>query len=506
MPSKQKNGSENSPASPQGAWEGAVPLLIFIATAAYYASFCRYGINLWDEGGVLYGGIRYLEGQKVFRDFLGYPPAVYWVTETAFRLFGPDVVPVRYAFAFISGLFGLFAYLIARRFLSGIWTAAAVLLVTSAPAVYYQRFYALVVLFCAWAVLAFLEDPKRWPWLVASAVSAYFAKVEVLLLAAPMFAWLFLDRAGYSKKAWAAVFAVVASAGLLKHDALFDMLFFKIQTEYRLWGNTLPLPWRGYQGSPFGFFTFWENMLFYLPFLSAGALFFHARGAGEKEKRMFFALAYFQLAAMALVMMRSGFDNLVRCLPLFFIAATWIAMRAVTNSTARWRPAAALLAAVLWTVYMVDFNYQNGFYTGSIGAVRQVDTVVPSGRAKGVVATAADAGMITRGTDWIAMATKKEDAVFAVPLNPIWYYLADRRNPTYFDWVLPGTLRGPEEEEKLVEALRGSRPALVLVVDIAIDNREDRRLSAYAPRVAGWIRDSYRYTGMVGYFQIWARK
>ncbi|MBI5638299.1 MAG: glycosyltransferase family 39 protein [Nitrospinae bacterium] len=508
----KKTPENGSPANAGGMLSrpGVAGLLIFAGFAAYYLSFCQYGINLWDEGGLYYGGERYLHGQRVFKDFLGYPPGIYWIAEGTFRLFGDDMLPLRRVLAVLTAFFPLFGWLIARRFLSGVWLAAAVLLVASTPAVYYQRSYGLMLLFAAWAVLACLDDRKRWPWMAAAALTAYYFKVEVLLIIGPLYAWLLLDAHGFRRRGWALLAAIAIFFTLFFWNDLVDFLLFKVRTELSLWGNSFPVPWRPYQGAPLGLFTFLESMLFYLPFAAGALLAGHglrAKGLTDVERTRFLALAYLQTGAMALVVMRAGFDNLVRCLPLFFIAAVVLARIAVSLvRDAGWRRPALAASVLLWGLYIADFNVRNGFYIGSVGAVREVAAVIPEGKARGVVASEADAGAIGRMTEWIRMAATPRETIFAAPLNPIWYYLSDRDNPTFYDWVLPGTLRGFADEERLVAQLRAARPALVILVDIAIDNKADRRLAVYAPRFTAWMLEGYAYSGAVSYFQIWRRK
>ena len=489
---------------------GLAGFLLFAGFAVYYLSFCRYGINLWDEGGLYYGGVRYLHGQRVFKDFFGYPPGIYWITEGTFRVFGDDMLPLRRVLAVLTAFFPLFGWLIARRFLSGAWLAAAVLLVASTPAVYYQRTYGLMLLFAAWAVLAYLDDRKQWPWIVAAAVGAYYFKVEVLLITGPLYAWLLLDAHGFRRRGWALLAGAAVFFSLFFWNSLVDFLLFKARTELGLWGNSFPVPWRSYQGEPFGVFSFLENMLFYMPFAAGILLAGHAlwaAGLSRLERMRFAALAYLQTGAMALVVMRAGFDNLIRCLPLFFIVAAVLAQLAVSRiRDAGWRQPALAAIALLWGLYIADFNYRKGFYTGSVGAVHEVNSVITEGKARGVVAEGNDAAMIGRMTEWIRMAVPPGETIFAAPLGPIWYYLSDRDNPTFYDWVLPGTLRGPADEERLVAQLRAARPALLILVDIAIDNKPERRLAAYAPRFTKWVLEGYAYSGGVNYSQIWRRK
>ena len=88
-----------------------------------------------------------------------------------------------------------------------------------------------------------------------------------------------------------------------------------------------------------------------------------------------------------------------------------------------------------------------------------------------------------------------------MPLNPIFYFLSDRVNPTPYEWVLPGMLEEKKERE-LVELLKYRLPKIVVYVDIAIDGKEERRLSRYSPLLYKFLVKHYSFEEMVGFFQI----
>ena len=45
----------------------------------------------------------------------------------------------------------------------------------------------------------------------------------------------------------------------------------------------------------------------------------------------------------------------------------------------------------------------------------------------------------------IERTTREHDPIFALPLNPLFYYFGRRDNPTSQDWLLPGTWRDEVE-------------------------------------------------------------
>ena len=480
-------------------------MLIFFT--AYLLSFSHYGINLWDEGVMYAGGMRYFEGQRVMVDFFGYPPGRYIVVESIFRIFGFDMMPVRYFFTLFGSLLVFFAFHISRRIMPPAYALAVMLLVISSPAVYYQRFYALIFLFNAWAALVYLEDRRNAIWVAAAAVSAFLFRIELLMFFIPMYAYLLSDTFDGRKKVLYAL-GILATGILALATSPFGNVLTGIPAEIKVWGNPFPLPWEGYQGKEFGFSAFLENLLFYLPFLSAATLGYLALSVEERgRKRPLLVLAYLQLCAMSLIVARAGFDNLIRCLPLFYIVAAYLAYRLVKKlDNPPVKRAVVAFLALVWISYIFDLNANNGFYTGSVGAVWKAGGQVTRGRAAGIRTYGGDAAIIESLTDWIESETSPDDSIFAVPLNPIWYYLSDRKNPTYYDWILPSTVRNDKDEEKLLRQLDKGPPKMVIFFDLAIDNKEERRLKNYAPLLVKWVNDNYIYKGHVSNFQVWVRK
>jgi len=393
-------------------------LFLFFSTAAYLVSFSSYGINLWDEGGIYQGGLRYLDGQRVAVDFYGYAPGRYYLVEAVFRLFGSDMLPVRQLFAAATGLFAVFAFHIGRRLMPPFYTAAAVLLVVSAPAVYYQRFYGLAFLFSMWSFAIYIENRRNFPWLFAAAAYCYIFKIEVLLVTGPVYLFFLWEQMGVKARRWAPLAAAALIAAVAIEKNLVEIVYYELPAFFSRWSNPFPIPWEGYQGREFGLISLGENLLFYLPFLTSIALLVIAKKSGDpKERRLLALLGYMQFAAMSIVVSRAGFDNLIRCLPLFFVAASYLCYQTV-EAARRSKPArmaAVSLFAALFIFYMVDFNYHNGFYAGSVGAVRDADAKLEGGHVSGIRVHHTDAAIISEVTKWINGASKPDDPIFAMP-------------------------------------------------------------------------------------------
>jgi Dolichyl-phosphate-mannose-protein mannosyltransferase len=155
---------------------------IFALSLAYLCLFRRYLALDPDEGIILQGAQRILQGQVLYRDFFSFvTPGSYYFLALLFKTFGSSMLVARTALAVYGALFSVFTYLSARRVCSRWAALAAAYLVTltSVP----WRFMVLhnwdsTLLACAAVYCAvWLLQAPRWGWAIAC---GSFASLTVL--------------------------------------------------------------------------------------------------------------------------------------------------------------------------------------------------------------------------------------------------------------------------------------------------------------------------------------
>jgi hypothetical protein len=223
------------------------------------------------------------------------------------------------------------------------------------------------------------------------------------------------------------------------------------------------------------------------------------------------AILAFGVCSFGLVIWRAGFDNLLRTLPLFYVLFCYLTYQAwkfvvnaqfVKKNDYGWsfRIAANVLAVFLPFLFYYEMNTHHGFYAGSIGA-KSLEKTHLQLRRLDVYTNKTEAMWLEQTVERIRKYSQPGDSIFAIPLNPVFYYLTDRINPTLYDWILPGMLN-EEKQKEVVEALKLNPPKTILYVDIPIDGREDRRFANYAPVIFKYITDNYFLSELIGFFQI----
>ena len=518
--------------------------LIYIALLAYFWSFCEYGLNIWDEGGYANGTLRTLNGEKALVDFNpnGYLPGRYWYGMLFFKLFGVEIQSLRIGVLLFTPSMVIMIYSMGRKIMPAGFALLAALFMLSAPSMYYNRFYTFFVilnLYCLTNVVEKRNLASLFGLGAAIFLSSFF-KFEVtlfsILVSLGTLALLFSVKhwrvdfnfspkqaASASPKPGKFYFLLAGVAAILfavylGKDGYFTKVFKLVVDAHEVWGNPFPeiLPFFALL-EKVGAHQMFERILFYLPPFTYGvvAILLFYRLVIKKETfhiahLMVLAILLFGACAFGLVIWRAGFDNLLRTLPPFYLLLCYLLygirekilslQKPVGQNGIFMRLPLNLLTVFLPFLFYFEMNTHHGFYAGSIGAMK-LETTRLSLEKMDVYTNPGEAKWIKKVIDKINLHSKKGDAILALPLNPIFYFLSDRVNPTPYEWILPGMLE-EKKERALVKLLKYRLPKIVIYVDIAIDGKEERRLSRYAPHLYKFLVEHYSFQEMVGFFQI----
>ncbi len=533
----------------------SLPLLIYVALVGYFLSFSKYGLNIWDEGGYANGTLRTMNGEKALIDFNpnGYLPGRYWYGLLFFKLFGVEIQSLRIGVALLTPIMVIMVYSISRKIMPAGFSFLAALFILSAPSMYYNRFYPFFIIFVLYFLIKTIEKRNviSLAGLTLAIFLSAFFKFEVtifsILISMVILAILFFNKSiehniqlvnilnPQSKKLpYLFGLGIIASGFVLFYlgkDGYFLQVFKIVVDAHEVWGNPFP------QLFPFfklydqlGYHKIFERILFYLPIwvyslviLIILAQFFSNRCKFTLVNLYLLTIVGFGICAFGLVIWRAGFDNLLRTLPPFYILFTYLLymiwQKVIFFQNASGNPIHAkitrvplsLLIVFLPSLFYYEMNTHHGFYAGSIGAKDWVinknlkamkpETAPVKLERIDVQTRPAEAEWVNEVVNRINLYSKKGDPILALPLNPLFYFLTDRVNPTPYEWVLPGML-DKDKELKMVETLKIKLPRVVVYVDIAIDGKEERRLKNYAPYLYKFLVDHYGFQEMIGLFQI----
>jgi hypothetical protein len=116
-------------------------LVIFGISLVYFLSYMRYGLA-YDEGYLLDGVERILQGQVIYRDFHHtYAPGRFYLIAAAFKLLGNNLLVERFVFAVLEALKCGLAFLIVRSVVKGPFALLAPVLIAIAPGPWHKVFF-----------------------------------------------------------------------------------------------------------------------------------------------------------------------------------------------------------------------------------------------------------------------------------------------------------------------------------------------------------------------------
>ena len=479
-----------------------------------------------------------MRGELAGRDFnpIGYMPGRYELGALLFDFFGVHLQSLRIGVALLTPAMILGLYATALRVMPAGFAFLAAACLFTVPSMYYNRFFTLFSVLNMFCLVRFFESRKASDGILLACsflASAYF-KFEVALFSVTIACFVFIvsyaenlkkgseeykvpETAFIGKRPgfWAAALCIaVLLAVLFKHVYeinLYEKGVKQVLDSYAVWGNPFPnifpLPTTGNEIDWHRLFT---RTLFYIPmalyalsvFLLAIRFYKGWRNCNRAEYHLLIILL-FGLCSFGLVLWRSGLDNLMRTLApsyLLFCYFSYLLWEKAVQSKIIHRVLVNLLAAALPFLFIFEMNTQHGFYAGSIGAMTQ-ETERVTAENIDVFTNKNEAEWIPEVVDRIGKYSEPGDAIFALPLNPIFYFLSNRINPTSYDWILPGML-DEKEQRAVIEQLQSNMPKVIVYVDIAIDGKEERRFVNYAPKIYQYLAENYSFAEQVGIFQI----
>ncbi len=185
--------------------------VLLVLALAYFAALSPYGLNIDDEGTLLYQIYRTYLGQVLYIDFHGgYTPGLFYWNAALYWLFGVNVIILRLCLALINGLTVYCMYWLARRLGASSLAAATAGLLYLAFIPYYDgQFGAFNIPYPTWYVSVFWLasvmcavrwwESRRGLWwlpagLCAGAVFAFKPNSGLLDLAGLLIALTLLER------------------------------------------------------------------------------------------------------------------------------------------------------------------------------------------------------------------------------------------------------------------------------------------------------------------------
>ncbi len=472
--------------------EQAIALLVFALSVLYLWPYRGVTDLFQDEGIVLQGAQRILEGQVLYRDFFSfYTPGSFYAMALVFKIFGSSYLAARTLLPFFGGIFSLLTYLLARRATSR-WIAllaAYLFLVIGLP----YRFLhlhnwdsmvlAYLALYCA---VRFWEAPgNRWGFAVGTLVSlttlfehskgaglfvglalgftvlARWGRLEAIFTherlagMAAGFAWPFVPVFAY--------FASQGALGAMIADWAWPLFHYSESNKLPYgWINISPSGWEALFGSG----TWTHRLLSVLfmsptfiwpvvPFVALAIFVRHAlrvrSGIAELKAAGYFILVSagcLGLTLSAIVTGRPDIQHLLFAGAPFAVVLAWVFGGAAAKSALleQLRPLIAVYCLIFFSAFGMFF-----VVTGPLGSPHRLQT------RRGEIRIPRPDEVVPYLTRYVAPGER----IFVYPQQPLYYFLSGASNPTSYDFFQLG-MNSPEQFAQALRELEKNPPRLVL--------------------------------------------
>lgn len=536
------SGSGSAPLAsrPPAWWRDALCLLALLALCLVFG-LPRYksGLDFGDEGLLSYGAVRVMDGQVPNRDFVTLqPPLSFYNAALAFKILGTSLVSLRLAGLGIYCLLPLLSYGIARRW-TGPWISASAAVPSLVLGISFAHFVPVAVwqgeLLCLAAALTFLASCSSARLrllalpsglLTASAVLTRQDQGFYLTISLLFFALLpnFIGRSSSpasDKKTTPQPSSLKSILGLwllgavalllplgiywLSVGAIGPMYQQLVRFPLTTYSKTSSLPFPSFHPSA-GLRPNATTLLYYLPpvvcFIGILAIVsrkfwrrFSPRHAGLLFLLVWSALFYCQ------VLVRTDMDHLLIVLPPFFIlcACGWAAALRTLNS----KLAAASQASRRF-ISLLSVGVPSALLLGFLILLKPDFLLTPLPPAETILLPRAGvrkegAANLKKFIERIQAFAPPNQSILCLPYQPMFYFLAERRNPTRWNYLWPGDQTGADHRA-LIEQARKDPPSVVIIT-------EEPDMQRYAPAILDYVHHDYQLVANAGgMFWVYVRK
>jgi 4-amino-4-deoxy-L-arabinose transferase-like glycosyltransferase len=465
--------------------DARIALLLFIGSLAYLWLFRSYTVMDPDEGILLQGGQRILNGELLYRDFFSfYTPGSYYLLALVFKLFGSSFLEARTVLVFFGAIYSAFTYVIARRVCgrgSSVF-AAAVVLATALPYRFLvlhnwdSTLWACFALYCALPSI----EKQSWGWSFATgsfaALTFLFEQSKgaglILGLGAGVLALRLLSpktnfnlAAGLMGMVWP-IALTFAYFGV--HHSLREMIAdWAWPLAHYSAANKVPYGYQGWSDATrhalFGSGA-WLARVFYLltfsaslwiPVLPLLALVFlvywivRSRREGVSSKSAYYIFVCATLCGLLLsvVVVRADIIHFIYLQPLFILVLAWMVDGGDIPGKyfANMRPGLVAFVAISLTMFASPLLMR------AASARFQIAT------RRGVVKSSGSDSVI----GYVQARVPPGEIMFVYPYLPLYNYLPATRNPTRYEYFQPG-MNTPEQAQEILSDLHSMQVAYVL--------------------------------------------
>ena len=469
--------------------ERVTPVLVFLFSLAYLCAFVRYSSLEPDEGILLQGGQRILDGQIPYRDFFSfYTPGSFYLVAAVFKVFGNSFVVARMSLAITGAACAVVTYALTRRVCSRSFALFASALATAAGVAYrflvlHNWYSTLLACLALYGAVRLLESRKpAWAFATGSLCSL------TIMFEQPKGAGLcfglvlsFLALRILGKKPLFQKSELASFAGGFTWPLLLVFAYFGAQHSVGIMIEDWLWPLRHYTSAnhvPYGYQNWSDearDLIFHtgpvwaravkalavspgflvpvLPLVSVGLFSYWLlqgkRGRVPLDKCQYYVVICGVLSGLlvSVLIVRADVIHFMYLAPFWYLPLAWILdARGFRSTTLRaLRPYLVLLIGMAFGLMSL------AILTTATGARNRVVT------RRGVITTGGDDTVVESVQNHSAPGEK----ILVYPYLPLYYYLTGTRSPAPLDYFQPG-MNTPEQAQEIIASLQSQNVNIVV--------------------------------------------
>jgi len=509
------------------------PLVITVAGFCYYISFYNYGINLGDEGYIVYGSARVLRGQLPVSDFMSYPPGSYFLLAIFFKLFGESLLVSRFMEMTFLVIDGILTFYIGKRLMPERWALVPSFILIAFPGFWHKVFLTFSLLLPLVMLLRFLERRTMVRilgvgWAVGMALvfrieAALFSSITILAVLFCYHIWkdgVFL----INREALSGFLKELTLCGLAALSILTPVLiYYHYQSDLGRFFHSLR---EGYGSSNIAWtgdffekpsllriitkFRIGKNLFFFL----TAVLYLYFSGKAvvhffiEKRKDFPLFIPILFLGVLCLIYPYIAFSNahLLQVAAMSYVLFSLLIYSIWQRKGLKSRTCSIFLILLLCLYLFDNFKWRSHFASGSISRLYRM-------RVEG-------ARLISSHKANIYVENKNFDATdglirffegkngYLLPLTfeSMVNFLTGLENPTRHTILTPPLLQSVAQQREVIGDIERYKIKYLLIMKPIWEGRESLGFRVYAPLIYEFVSEHYQLEKEVGYFLIFSRQ
>lgn len=532
-------------------------LIVFALALCYFLSYMRYGFA-YDEGYLLDGVEKIMEGQVIYRDFHHtYAPGRFYLVAAAFSAFGKNLIVERVIFALLQALKCSLAFMLVFAVTRNGFALVAPILIMIAPGPWHKVFFSSLGFLATYLVLTSICRSLKWVLVCGAGVGlcAAFRQDTASFAVVGGIAGILVHELGKGRGiagsaarvgmllAGIAVVAVPVLLYFHLEHALGPMVH-KMTKDGMIDNMTNRIPYPGLASrmgidAAYVRYILPVRLLFYLPFVVyalAAAVAVRYLAARRRTGSLTGMIVILTVSVLAFnqSMWRSDIGHLLQTMQYVYLLVAILLGVGYSSLIQRcdprgWKRAVLICALfaiaplmLLWAAYgcavgSTDRAVAARFvregvsvgdteYLGS--AFVRIGNNTPLGLERApVYVLPVEARFFSAVKGFLDTHTSAGEYILAVPQLQVLYFLFDRKNPTRYAHYRRAL--DPAEEAQYIEDIKSHGTTYIFLTEPfegARLGQTERAFGDYARRVREWVLDNYTVVDRIGSVKVLRRK